>query len=108
VKEAPESPSARRGQPVNTDLESLLLRCLGKTPAERPADAAALLGELECCTIAGHWTTADAAAWWALHEFNARSTAQVGTASSQAASQKPTPAPDTTMAYEGERFRSRN
>jgi eukaryotic-like serine/threonine-protein kinase len=62
VKATPEPPSARRGRPVSPDLERLLLRCLAKSPSDRPADAACLLGELEACAVEGTWTADDAAA----------------------------------------------
>lgn len=65
VQDAPALPSARSGRPVSPDLESLLLRCLAKAPAERWADAAALLHALTGCTVQGSWTAQDAAQWWA-------------------------------------------
>ncbi len=64
---APEAPSARCGRQVSPELEQLLLSCLAKSPADRPADAADLLCRLEACAVDGRWTTADAAAWWAAH-----------------------------------------
>jgi hypothetical protein len=49
---------------VSPSLEALLLRCLAKSPDERPADAAALLRELEGCVVAGRWTAEEAVVWW--------------------------------------------
>lgn len=67
VRETPAPPSSRLGRTVSSDLESLLLRCLLKSPADRPRDAAELLTLLESCTVAGTWAPSDAAAWWASH-----------------------------------------
>jgi serine/threonine protein kinase len=64
VQAAPEPPSARLGRAVSPGLEALLLRCLAKSPDDRPADAAALLRELEGCAVAGRWTAAEAVVWW--------------------------------------------
>ncbi len=65
VTAKPQPPSARAGRPVSPDLEAILLRCLAKSPSDRPADAADLLHLLETCSVAGRWTAADAARWWA-------------------------------------------
>jgi eukaryotic-like serine/threonine-protein kinase len=64
AKETPEAPSARRGRPISPDLEALLLRCLAKSPSDRPGDAAELLRELDACVVEGEWSAAAAAAWW--------------------------------------------
>ncbi|HJS09178.1 MAG TPA: serine/threonine-protein kinase, partial [Pirellulales bacterium] len=64
VRTTPEPPSARTGQPISPALEALLLRCLAKTPPQRPSDAAELLALLEACSVSGSWTAADAAQWW--------------------------------------------
>ena len=56
VNAAPEPPSVRGDKPVSRDLEELLLRCLAKSPSDRPRDAASLLTELEACAIEGTWT----------------------------------------------------
>jgi serine/threonine protein kinase len=64
VREAPEPPSARLGRPISMALEALVLRCLSKARADRPADAGALLRELAKCPLAGTWTADDAADWW--------------------------------------------
>jgi serine/threonine-protein kinase len=63
----PDPPSTRLNAPVAADLETLLLACLAKRPADRPASAHALLERLRACDAAGRWTNARAAAWWAVH-----------------------------------------
>jgi len=63
----PEPPSIRTGAPVSPDLEALLLDCLAKRPADRPASAHALRDRLRACSKAGIWTHARASAWWAQH-----------------------------------------
>jgi eukaryotic-like serine/threonine-protein kinase len=60
----PVRPSARLGKPIPLDVETILLDCLAKTPAERPRDAAALLERLRACGDAGSWREEDARAWW--------------------------------------------
>jgi serine/threonine protein kinase len=64
VRETPQRPSERRGEPVSADLEDLLLRCLAKRPEDRPASAAELLAALSACASAGSWSTEQAADWW--------------------------------------------
>jgi serine/threonine-protein kinase len=76
AKAAVEPPSARRGNAISADLERLVLRCLAKSPADRPDDGAGLLRELEACAIEGDWTAADAAAWWAERDRATRPSAQ--------------------------------
>jgi serine/threonine protein kinase len=62
--DAPVPPSVRSGYHISETLEALLLRCLAKAPANRPADAAELLRELEACAVEGKWSAYDAEAWW--------------------------------------------
>ena len=64
LRTRPEPPSARLGSAVPPDLEALLLACLAKRPAERPADAQTLRDRLLACEDAGRWTELDASAWW--------------------------------------------
>jgi hypothetical protein len=61
---APEPPSQRLGRAINPCLEALLLRCLAKSPSERPASAQAVIDELDRCEPAPAWTCADAETWW--------------------------------------------
>jgi serine/threonine-protein kinase len=49
---------------IAPELEAILLRCLAKQPADRPATAAALAEALEAVPPTGDWSKADAAAWW--------------------------------------------
>jgi eukaryotic-like serine/threonine-protein kinase len=63
----PMPPSRRLGAPVSPDLETLLLDCLAKSPAARPATAQAMRQRLRACAKAGDWTPDRAARWWTLH-----------------------------------------
>ena len=60
----PVPPSEAVGRTISPQLEKLVLACLAKDPAGRPADAAALLAELDACARTLVWTAADAQAWW--------------------------------------------
>ncbi len=67
TRETPVAPSVRRGAPITPEVESLILRCLAKSPTDRPADAAALLREIDRCPLRGSWNADDAANWWREH-----------------------------------------
>jgi eukaryotic-like serine/threonine-protein kinase len=59
----PPPPSERATVPP--DLEALILSCLAKEKAGRPASVAALAQRLDACADAHSWTQAQAEAWWA-------------------------------------------
>ena len=61
---APEPPSARLGRPVPAALEAILLACLEKDPARRPASAHALRDALREVPGVAEWSEEDARAWW--------------------------------------------
>ena len=73
VSTPPESPSARLGKTVSSDLESLILQCLAKAKEERPSTAASMIEGLDHCEQARAWTRQNAEQWWQLHytEFQA-------------------------------------
>lgn len=61
-------PLSERVPGVDPVLEGLVLRCLAKDPAERPASAQAFCEALSRCPSRGQWTREMAAAWWTLHD----------------------------------------
>jgi serine/threonine-protein kinase len=60
----PTPPSERTGARIPADFEQLILRCLAKSPRDRPADAATLRRELLACSAASSYTPEHAAEWW--------------------------------------------
>ena len=61
---APTPPSERLGRPVPPALEALILACLAKDPANRPACATAMAQALDGCAGESVWCDADARDWW--------------------------------------------
>ncbi len=61
--DAPVSPSARLGEPIDRDLEAIVLEALAKKPEERPASARIMRERLLACPV-GTWTEDEAMAWW--------------------------------------------
>jgi len=66
VKAVPEKPSVRLGELLSPDFEELLLRCLAKKPADRPASARALETALGRCSV--QWGREQAEEWWRRHD----------------------------------------
>ncbi len=64
VKDLPPRPSERLGKPVAPDLEDVLMRCLAKDSAARPANARDLDDALAGCRNAADWTRDLADEWW--------------------------------------------
>lgn len=73
LHETPESPSARLGQPLPTDFESLVLRCLEKDPEARFSSATELKTALMGCGDYGSWGDEDASRWWEAQGDSVRS-----------------------------------
>ncbi len=69
VSAVPVPPSQRTTNPVPADLEALILQCLAKDPAARPADARALATALAALPSARAWDEDAALGWW--HAFHA-------------------------------------
>ena len=67
VQKSPAPPSERTELPISADLESVVLQCLAKKPADRPASARALIRLLDACVDAKQWCSEDADAWWRTH-----------------------------------------
>jgi eukaryotic-like serine/threonine-protein kinase len=65
----PQRPSEALGQSLPSDLEDVLLACLAKRPAERPAGARVVRDRLTACGAAGQWGQAQAARWWDEHKL---------------------------------------
>jgi serine/threonine protein kinase len=68
INETPAPLSTRTDQPVPKGLEELIMKCLAKSPDDRPASAAELLVALDELTDVQRWTIAQAESAWAAHE----------------------------------------
>ncbi len=67
VQQPPVPPSQRTDMPIPPALEALVLACLAKRPADRPASAAELRGALDAIG-SEPWTEEEAARWWGTRE----------------------------------------
>jgi len=66
VQAEPTPPSERTELPIPADLEQVVLHCLRKKPADRPASAQQAAELLAACAVTS-WGEEDAATWWARH-----------------------------------------
>ena len=64
IQAAPQPPSAYSPMPVPPALEELVLACLAKKPADRPANARELADRLSRCELDVRWSRDDARRWW--------------------------------------------
>jgi eukaryotic-like serine/threonine-protein kinase len=64
VHTPPAPPSSRSEVPIPRELETLILACLEKEPAQRPASASELQTRLQAIPLATPWTREHAEHWW--------------------------------------------
>jgi len=67
VQNVPLPPSQRTELKIPPALESLILSCLSKNPADRPSTARELCRLLMHCEGVQPWTAEDAERWWQMH-----------------------------------------
>ncbi len=67
VNEPPVPPSERMELPITPGLDRLILDCLAKSPAARPASAESLARSLASVEVAP-WGETEAAHWWSQHQ----------------------------------------
>ena len=63
-------PPSRHQPSLREDFESVILRCLEKTPDDRFCDVAELDGALAQCAILCQWDADQAEAWWLTRDTN--------------------------------------
>jgi len=76
----PPRPGTRTHLPIPADLEQIIMDCLEKDPARRPASAAVLADRLSSVELPQQWTRERAEAWWREHipqSFEERPVAEV-------------------------------
>jgi serine/threonine protein kinase len=67
VRDEPVPPSKRTEIYIPPDLEAIVLSCLEKDPAKRPATAGELTQRLCSVRFTRLWTTERARQWWEAH-----------------------------------------
>lgn len=81
VMDPPAPPSQRLGRQVSPELETAILACLEKNPANRPQTARDVISLLRKCPEFGTWTVDDGDAWWGRYERGQLSSGGAGSAS---------------------------
>jgi hypothetical protein len=61
---SPVAPSKRTDNPIPTDLEALIMRCLHKDPLDRPRSARELRATLAALPVYQEWDESSALTWW--------------------------------------------
>jgi serine/threonine-protein kinase len=69
VHALPVPASARAGHELPPRLEALVMDCLAKAPADRPASAVEFAERLSRCELEP-WSSSDASAWWGSHTLD--------------------------------------
>ena len=64
VQKAPIPPSRRSELPISSEMEAVVLSCLAKNPADRPATAGDLNRMLSKCGSVTEWNQEKAREWW--------------------------------------------
>ena len=64
VSSEPVAPSRHSAFDISPALDELVLACLRKRPADRPASARELCEQLGQCEVETAWTREDARSWW--------------------------------------------
>ena len=90
VQAAPQRPSQRTEQPIPGGLEELVMQCLEKEPARRPASTAAMTERLDSVQLTSAWTAERAEQWWLTHQPRPRDAR---------------PAADVLLSHEGHELR---
>lgn len=64
VTATPKPPSQMTSKTIPAELEAIILQCLAKAPADRPASAEVLAKQLRAVPNAGEWSEQHAVKWW--------------------------------------------
>ncbi len=67
IDSEPVPPSQVSELAISQNMEDLVLACLAKDPADRPATAVGVSDLLREATCEPPWTTLDAERWWSIH-----------------------------------------
>jgi serine/threonine-protein kinase len=67
-KTKPAAPSTLAEEPIPPAVDEIILACLAKAPADRPANADVLWERLNATRVADRWEQHDARSWWEHHE----------------------------------------